>query len=1000
MVSVRVNYAESEDYPLIKTKFDVYNCTYVSFEHWKRDLYLTRELNIDGLRYDPGWGWGEERRFNRPHEYGGEQIGGSAEKPVYNFKVLDEAAAELEKHQLKPMYVCAYTPAILQDERASWQGKPRDLEAFAAICEAFANHFRTTRRANYYEVWNEPDLTDVFFHDTMEDYLEIYNHVSRALRKGDPDALIGGPSLAYKDEWMPAFLAYIQEHGLPIDYISYHHYGDVRDKVAKMREELAKYPSLATVQTLMTEYNSFQNGKPIFSVGGKIETYEAAKPILKDFKWFLSQPDLNKVYWAQFSDPEVYFDKYVDRCGLITTDGHRKASFNAFKIYGDMPVNRKRLDSDNPAIDGMASSDAHKSAVVLWNDSETEQTVDLTFLGVPFGRGIFKLYRIDQQHASYLDCSESEHLEPVEIQQDVTVDGYVWHGVIPPQAVIYATLEDGSLLEEQPLVAAGREIQTLYYYPDRTKRNYAEFDRKRWTAYLGAAEHDDACSIVGVIAEDLEQVLRVSFDTEGAYRSIDNNSVAGLQLDYEVNGEYVKSVLFHGDLYDPARTSILPWGTTRLPDAAVQVRLDDFQLEPATYAPEGWDNGRCLISFILQHTGAGTRATVRLNPAEQRKKVCLIRQRFQEQIPLREGTLLPLDLTDGFTIAYWLNVSPEQGRNGGWDAGKAILTAAATSEDGLSAYGISLTGNRISFGVGASSIRSTLSVNDGKWRHIAATRCSETGKLRLYVNGRLEAEGSGNAGSTGDINGLIIGKYSLDKDAWSGGMIAGLTIYNYPLIQGEIDELSGVREEAARFDFAESVGDVILDRSIYGKNGTLYGGTARGRGEVGPFLSFNGLDSYAAVKRNVSDDFTIAFQLRTTDVGGTGEWYEGKGIIDSHHPDVRNAFGISLMEGKLAFGACNPAKTVVSEQRVNDGSWHHCAVTRRRSDGVMSIFIDGKLSAETAGGHTSLFSSYELSIGRIHTGVNYFEGQLGDLRMYHKALSAEQIALLANGKLE
>src|SRR5690606_30045667 len=123
----------------------------------------------------------------------------------------------------------------------------------------------------------------------------------------------------------------------------------------------------------------------------------------RDFKWFLEQPDLTKIYWAQYSDPEVYFDKYVDRCGIITTDGHRKASFNAFKIYGDMPVDRKELVSMVPGINGMASSDRHRATMVLWNETNTDKEVTVEFQSVSFPQGNFKCFRIDKDHASFLD---------------------------------------------------------------------------------------------------------------------------------------------------------------------------------------------------------------------------------------------------------------------------------------------------------------------------------------------------------------------------------------------------------------------------------------------------------------------------------------------------------------------------------------------------------------------------------------------------------------------
>ena len=214
--------------------------------------------------------------------------------------------------------------------------------------------------------------------------------------------------------------------------------------------------------------------------------------------------------------------------------------------------------------------------------------------------------------------------------------------------------------------------------------------------------------------------------------------------------------------------------------------------------------------------------------------------------------------------------------------------------------------------------------------------------------------------------------------------------------QGEIDECSGERYRAAEFRFAETAGSTLVDSSAYGKNGTLYGGAVRGSGEPGHTVRFNGLDAYGVIKRNVSDDFTIMFWLKTDDAGGEGAWYNGKGIIDGRRVGAANDFGISLVGGKLAFGTGPDGFTIRSASDVNDGKWHHCAVTRRRSDGRIRIYVDGKPEAEAHGSKNSLFSGYELSIGRIHDGTNYLRGEIGCLRMYGESLSSRIIMSHAN----
>jgi glucose/arabinose dehydrogenase len=62
-------------------------------------------------------------------------------------------------------------------------------------------------------------------------------------------------------------------------------------------------------------------------------------------------------------------------------------------------------------------------------------------------------------------------------------------------------------------------------------------------------------------------------------------------------------------------------------------------------------------------------------------------------------------------------------------------------------------------------------------------------------------------------------------------------------------------------------------------------------------------------------------------------------------------FGVSLTDGRIAFGvsADGAGNTICGATDVADGVWHHVAVTRRKSDGWLRIYVDGVLDAEGAG---------------------------------------------------
>src|SRR3712207_7051147 len=50
------------------------------------------------------------------------------------------------------------------------------------------------------------------------------------------------------------------------------------------------------------------------------------------------------------------------------------------------------------------------------------------------------------------------------------------------------------------------------------------------------------------------------------------------------------------------------------------------------------------------------------------------------------------------------------------------------------------------------------SINDGRWHHVAATRSQASGKLQVFVDGKLEATGTGGKQSLTAPPGLAVGR--------------------------------------------------------------------------------------------------------------------------------------------------------------------------------------------------------------------------------------------------
>jgi hypothetical protein len=119
--------------------------------------------------------------------------------------------------------------------------------------------------------------------------------------------------------------------------------------------------------------------------------------------------------------------------------------------------------------------------------------------------------------------------------------------------------------------------------------------------------------------------------------------------------------------------------------------------------------------------------------------------------------------------------------------------------------------------------------------------------------------------------------------------------------------------------------------------------------------------------------FTIEFWLKSPSgsntagvacSNGDAAWTGGHTIVDR---DVfgdgdRGDFGISLMNGRIAFGVSRGSggATVCGTSDLRDGSWHHVALTRDATSGLLRIFVDGAPQAQVTGTATTGDVSYRV----------------------------------------
>jgi xylan 1,4-beta-xylosidase len=192
---------------------------------WQRDLALVhRECGFEYVRF---------------HGLLQDELGVYAEdaqgRPVYNFQYIDAVYDAILQSGMRPFVEFGFMPQKLATGEKSifwWKGNitpPRDYAKWAALVQALVRHWtqrygREEVRRWYFEVWNEPNLKDLFWSGDQTEYFKLYDATARAVKSVSPDYRVGGPATAGV-AWIPEMIEHTAKTGVSLDFVTTHDYG-------------------------------------------------------------------------------------------------------------------------------------------------------------------------------------------------------------------------------------------------------------------------------------------------------------------------------------------------------------------------------------------------------------------------------------------------------------------------------------------------------------------------------------------------------------------------------------------------------------------------------------------------------------------------------------------------------------------------------------------------------------------------------------------------------
>ena len=376
-----------------------------------------------------------------------------------------------------------------------------------------------------------------------------------------------------------------------------------------------------------------------------------------------------------------------------------------------------------------------------------------------------------------------------------------------------------------------------------------------------------------------------------------------------------------------------------------------------------------------------------------------------------------------FTVGFWTKTTQISPNNATFPVLVSKEDEIATRQgwsfftDNAGGQAMDAVANRLGFevkGSGGSGIaKSGITINDAKWHNIVGTRSGTV--TTIYVDG-VSKGASTASGSTDKAIALTIGNRPTAGNRAFSGTIDDVRIYNRALSSDEVKRLYNLGATShisttIRTNPTLTTGLVghwtfdgkdtttrIDDVSGNSNNGGLVLGasgntaTTTVPGRIGQAMAFDGTNDYVTLPNNASlnitgpitmsawikTSFSGAYQYVISGLTG-GSPYAGYGLTIS--PD-----------NKISYWSGAHAAWVDGSSTVNDNKWHH--ITAVESGTTVRFYKDGVADGTASTQQPNSYSDVRKIGIFTDNSQNPFKGSIDDVRIYNRALSADEIKRL------
>ena len=316
-------------------------------------------------------------------------------EPLHTFAYVDKVVDAILDAGARPFVELGFMPRDLatQTETLFWWkahcSPPTDMARWTGLVTATVEHWIERYGLDEVlqwpiEVWNEPNLTPLFWTGTRTQYFELYEATARAIKAIDARLKVGGPStsvfvpdaryagethdrtaevataeapdpdaLDWQPVWVREFIDWCAERDLPIDFLTVHlyptdyaydaagsahaihrHVDATRDDLVRMREIIAASP-YPDAELHITEWSTSPSSRDsihdtLFAATYIARAYLNAAPLADSVSYWT----FTDVFEEGGGGPGPFHGGF----GLVNEQGIHKPTFHAMAMLARLGI--------------------------------------------------------------------------------------------------------------------------------------------------------------------------------------------------------------------------------------------------------------------------------------------------------------------------------------------------------------------------------------------------------------------------------------------------------------------------------------------------------------------------------------------------------------------------------------------------------------------------------------------------------------------------------------